>query len=112
MSSLGGYFCSCEVNKILSFIRQKSIGDALISKDERIHNAIVKTKAAHPDLSKIQIGGLEKIEAYLKQETVLNKESFDAEAFKNKGGYTAVNKAFAGKLDDIIDEINGYMYAS
>ena len=95
---------------IISFIRQRSLDDALISKDDRIHNAIVKTKAAHPELSKIQTGWLDKIEAYLKQETVLNKESFDAEAFKNKGGYTAVNKAFAGKLDEIIDEINNNMY--
>ena len=97
---------------IISFIRQRSVGDALISKDDRIHNAIVKTKAAHPEMSKIQIGWLDKIEAYLKKETVLNKESFDAEAFKNKGGYNAVNKAFAGKLDEIIDEINTYMYAA
>ena len=52
----------------------------------------------------------QKIEAYLKKETVLNRESFDAEAFKNKGGYNAVNKAFAGKLDEIIDEINTHMY--
>lgn len=97
---------------IISFIRQRSMGDALISKEERIHSAIVKTKAAHPDMSKIQIGWLDKIEAYLMKETVLNKESFDAEAFKNKGGYNAVNKAFAGKLDEIIDEINTYMYAA
>ena len=97
---------------IISFIRQRSVGDALISKDDRIHNAITQTKAAHPELSKIQIGWLDKIEAYLKKETVLNKESFDAEAFKNKGGYNAVNKAFAGKLDAIIDEINNYMYAA
>lgn len=97
---------------IISFIRQRSMGDALISKEERIHNAIVKTKSAHPDMSKIQIGWLDKIEAYLMKETVLNKESFDAEAFKNKGGYNAVNKAFAGKLDEIIDEINTYMYAA
>lgn len=97
---------------IISFIRQRSMGAALISKEERIHNAIVKTKSAHPDMSKIQIGWLDKIEAYLMKETVLNKESFDAEAFKNKGGYNAVNKAFAGKLDEIIDEINTYMYAA
>lgn len=96
---------------IISFIRQRSMGDALISKEERIHNAISKTKAAHPDMSKIQIGWLDKIEAYLMKETVLNKESFDAEAFKNKGGFTAVNKAFTGKLNEIIDEINTYMYA-
>lgn len=97
---------------IISFIRQRSIGDALISKDERIHTAIENTKKAHPNFSKIQIGWLEKIEAYLKKETVLNRESFDAEAFKNKGGYNAVNKAFGNKLDDIIDEINNYMYTA
>ena len=97
---------------IISFIRQRSIGDVLISKDERIHTAIENTKKAHPNLSKIQIGWLEKIEAYLKKETVLNRESFDAEAFKNKGGYNAVNKAFGNKLDDIIDEINNYMYTA
>lgn len=97
---------------IISFIRQRSIGDALISKDERIHSAIVKTKKAHPELGRIQIGWLEKIESYLKKETVLNRESFDAEAFRNKGGYNAVNKAFGNKLDAIIDEINNYMYTA
>lgn len=33
-------------------------------------------------------------------------------AFKNKGGYNAVNKAFGQKLDEFIDEINGYMYSA
>ncbi len=97
---------------IISFIRQRSMGDALVSKNERIHKAIEKTKAAHPDLSMIQKGWLDKIEAYLLKETVLNKESFDAEAFKNKGGYNAVNRAFSGNLDAIIDEINNNMYSA
>lgn len=57
---------------IISFIRQRSIGDALISKDDRIHNAIVKTKANHPELSKIQLGWLDRIEAQLLKEVVLN----------------------------------------
>ena len=43
---------------------------------------------------------------------VLNRETFDSEAFKNKGGYNAVNKAFGQKLDEFIDEINGYMYSA
>lgn len=97
---------------IISFIRQRSIGDVLISKDERIHKAIAKTKMAHPELSKIQIGWLDKIESYLLKEAVLNRETFDAAAFKNKGGYTAVNKAFGNKLDEFIDEINNYMYSA
>lgn len=97
---------------IISFIRQRSIGDALISKDDRIHNAIAKTKANHPELSKIQLGWLDRIEVQLLKEVVLNRETFDSEAFKNKGGYNAVNKAFGQKLDEFIDEINGYMYSA
>ena len=97
---------------IISFIRQRSIGDALISKDERIHTAIVKTKKAHPELSKVQLNWLDRIEAYLIKEVVLNRESFDAPQFKIKGGYTAVDKAFGNKLDAIIEEINNYMYTA
>lgn len=95
---------------IIGFIRQKSIGDALVTKEERIHAAIVKTKAAHPELSRVQLNWLERIEAYLLKEVVLNKESFEAPQFKIKGGYTAIDKAFGNKLDAVIDEINSYMY--
>lgn len=95
---------------IISFIRQRSLGDALVSKDERIHKAIEKTKKAHPELSKVQLNWLDRIESYLLKETVLNRESFDAEAFKNKGGFSAVDKAFGNKLDEYIDEINNNMY--
>jgi type I restriction enzyme R subunit len=97
---------------IISFIRQQSLGDALISKDERIHNAIEKTKKAHPELNKVQQNWLDKIESYLKKETVLNRQSFEAEAFKNRGGYNAINKAFGEKLDNFIEEINNYMYTA
>lgn len=95
---------------VISFIRQKSIGDALVSKEDRVHSAIVKTKAAHPELSRVQLNWLERIEAYLLKEVVLNKESFEAPQFKIKGGYTAIDKAFGNKLDAVIDEINSYMY--
>lgn len=96
---------------IISFIRQRSIGDVLISKDERIHNAITKVKKAHPELTKVQIGWLERIESQLLKETVLNRETFDSAAFVNKGGYKVVNKVFGNRLDDYITEINDAMYA-
>ncbi len=97
---------------IISFIRQRSIGEALISKEDRIHNAVIKVKKDHPELTKIQLGWLDRIEAQLLQETVLNRETFDSAAFKNKGGYNVVNKAFENKLDDYIAEINDAMYAA
>lgn len=95
---------------IISFIRQRSIGDALISKEDRICGAIAKTKANYPELSKVQLGWLDRMEQQLLKEVVLNRETFESEAFKNRGGYNAVNKAFGQKLDEFIDEINGYMY--
>lgn len=97
---------------IISFIRQRSLDDALISKDDRIHNAIKKTKQAHPELSKVQLNWLDRIEAYLLKEVVLSRESFDAPQFKIKGGYAAIDKAFGNKLDDYIDEINNHMYTA
>lgn len=97
---------------IISFIRQKSIGDVLVSKEERIHSAIVRTKASHPELSKVQVNWLERIETYLMKEVVLNRESFEAPQFKIKGGYAAIDKAFGNKLDVIIDEINSHMYTA
>lgn len=96
---------------IISFIRQRSMGDALIGKDERIHNAIERLKAAHPEFTKIQLNWLAKIEEHLKSEVVLNREFFEDAAFRNKGGYQSVNKAFGNHLDAIIDEINELMYA-
>ena len=84
----------------------------MISKDDRIHNAIVKTKANHPELSKIQLGWLDRIEAQLLKGGSAQQRDFDSDAFKNKGGYNAVNKAFGQKLDEFIDEINGYMYSA
>lgn len=97
---------------IISFIRQRSLGDVLIGKDERIHNAIVKTKANHPELGKLQLNWLDRIETYLKKEVILNRETFDSPAFKMKGGYNAVNKAFGNNLNAFIDEINEYMYSA
>ena len=76
---------------IISFIRQRSMGDDLVSKEERIHSAIVKTKAAHPELSKVQLNWLKRIEAYLLKEVVLNKESFKAPQFKIKVQLRNVN---------------------
>ena len=96
---------------IISFIRQRSLGDALISKDERIHNAMEKLKQAHPEFTKVQLGWLVRIEKHLKEEPVLNQEFFNDVAFQNQGGYPTVNRAFGDHLPDIIDEINTYMYS-
>ena len=34
---------------IISFVRQQALGDALVSHDERIRNAVAKVRANHPE---------------------------------------------------------------
>ena len=97
---------------IISFVRQQALGDALVSHDERIRNAVAKVRAHHPELNAIQRKWLDRIETQLLNETFLNRETFELDAFKNVGGFKKVDMAFENKLDAIIDEINDALYES
>ena len=97
---------------IISFIRQQALGDTLISHEERIKKAVAKVKINHPELNAIQIKWLDRIQNQLLNENILNRETFESEAFKNSGGFKKVNAAFSNKLDLIIDEINDALYSA
>ena len=43
-------------------------------------------------------------------ESILNRETFEAPAFKMDGGFTRFDKKFDGKLADLIRELNTYIY--
>lgn len=44
------------------------------------------------------------------EETVLDKQIFEIGAFKNAGGFNIIDRRFGGKLNDIIVELNRYLY--
>jgi type I restriction enzyme R subunit len=97
---------------IISFIRRYAIGDPLVSKQERIRRAMKKiyNRKVWPPLQK---GWLEKIESQLLSNTILDpdpEKAFDAQPFKNKGGYKQLNKIFNGELKAILNQINEEMY--
>ncbi|MBP2656538.1 MAG: type restriction protein, res subunit [Firmicutes bacterium] len=94
---------------IISFIRQQAIGSALISHEERIREAVGRLKKNH-SFSKMELSWLDRIEKNLIVESVLNKETFETGAFKTAGGYNRVNKVFGSQLDEIIQELNNYLY--
>ena len=60
--------------------------------------------------NKMQLDLLEKIKTYMLHESLLNVETFEAPAFKMEGGYARFDKKFAGRLADIIRQINTYIY--
>jgi type I restriction enzyme R subunit len=94
---------------IITFIRKLAIGSPLISHEQRIKNAVIKLKKKHY-FSKIEVDWLNRIEKQMLSDSILNKETFETGAFKTKGGYNAIDKIFGNKLDEIIAEVNEYLY--
>ena len=94
---------------IISFIRRSALGSALLSSEERIKKAVEKLIHNHK-FSKLELDWLAKIENTLLAETVLDRELFETGAFKTNGGFVQMNKRFKGKLDEIIQELNDYLY--
>ena len=94
---------------IITFIRRLSMGSPLISHEERIKNAVSKLKQKH-NFSKMELDWLGRIETHLLNESILAVDSFETGAFQSKGGYKVINKIFGNKLEQIIAELNEYLY--
>lgn len=94
---------------IISFIRQQALGSPLISHERRIKNAVAKIKLNH-EFNKMQLDWLDRIEKSLLEETVMDKQILNSGAFRTNGGFNAIDKRFGGKLQEIIDELNDYLY--
>lgn len=94
---------------IISFIRAQATGSGLLGHNERIQRAVAKLKKAH-SFSKMELDWLDNIEAFLLTETILNEETFNLGAFRDKGGFVRIDKIFKNKLKDIIVELNRYLY--
>lgn len=97
------------VADIIAFIRQQALGSNLISHETRVKNAFAKLRLNH-NFNKTQLDWLSRIEKVMLEETVLDKQIFEIGAFKNAGGFTIIDRRFGGKLNEIIVELNKYLY--
>lgn len=95
---------------IISLIRRYAIGSALISHEARIRRAVDKLKKAH-NFSKQEMSWIGRMEKYLIEESVLNVQVFDEDSrFKSNGGFVKINKIFQNQLENIVLELNEYLY--
>ena len=95
---------------IITLVRRYAIGSPLISHEERIHNAIKKLNKAH-EFTAGEKKWIDRIEKYLINESVVNAQTFDEyQAWKIQGGFSKVNKIFNNNLNEIIRELNTYLY--
>ena len=97
------------VADIIAFIRQQALGSNLISHETRVKNAFAKLRLNHT-FNKTQLDWLNRIEKVMLEETVLDKQIFEIGAFKNAGGFTIIDRRFGGKFNEIIVELNKYLY--
>jgi type I restriction enzyme R subunit len=90
---------------IIGFIRQATLGDALVPYEERVDKAMKKILASQ-NWTPPQRQWLERIGKQLKVETIVDREALDQGEFKSQGGFVRLNKAFNGKLSEILVQIN------
>ncbi len=115
-------FTESNLNQAISTVKNEEIVADIIAHVRRavlhtpIRNHEEKVKMAFKKLieensfNKMQLDILEKIKTYMLRESLLNVETFEAPAFKMEGGYARFDKKFAGRLAEIIRQINTYIY--
>lgn len=90
---------------IIGFIRQAALGDGLVPYGERVDKAMRQILASR-SWTVPQRKWLERIGQQLKVEVIVDREAFERGQFKAQGGFNRINKAFDGKLEEILGEIN------
>ncbi len=95
---------------IIGLIRRYAIGSTLISHEARIRRAVDKLKKAHR-FTQQELTWIGRMEKYLLEESVLNVSVFEEDSrFKSAGRFTKINKVFQGQLENVVLELNEYLY--
>lgn len=94
---------------IIGHIRSAALGNSLISHEERIKKAVDKLKESHT-WNTIQLKWIDKIESQLQQESIITVSDLDKPPFSNEGGVRRLNKVFKNETENIINELNEYLY--
>ena len=89
---------------IIGYVRYAMLNESLLPYEERVDRA-VQAILSSQEWQPRQRQWLERIGKQLKENVVIDRESFDAGAFRQQGGFVRLNKIFDGKLEDIVRRI-------
>lgn len=96
---------------VMGHIRQAAIGDPLKDFSTRVDDAVRALRAKHK-FNKDQLKWLNRIATRLKELKIVDRETFERGQFKTHGGFPVADKRFGGKLDEHLDELHAYVWAS
>jgi type I restriction enzyme R subunit len=92
--------------KIIGFIRQAALGEALIPFDQRVDRALEKLLASQ-SWKKPQVDWLQVIAKQMKANTIVDDKALDEGIFKQKyGGTKRANKLFDKPITELLLEFN------
>lgn len=95
--------------RLIGHIRRAALGDALLPFDERVDNALNKIQH-QKDWSNEQIIWLKKLAVSLKEQVAIDEDTFQTGNYKRRGGKRKLDAVFDGKLDNILEQFNDYMW--
>jgi type I restriction enzyme R subunit len=93
---------------IVAHIRRAALGEALIPFDERVRKALEKIYGLHT-WSPVQRKWLERIGKALVHDTLIDRDYLNRN-FPDSGGAKGLDRALAGQLDQVMDELNAKLW--
>lgn len=91
--------------RILGFVRQAALGDALVPYEQRVDNAVQKILAAKP-FTTVQQDWLKRLAKQIKANVVLDEALINEGPFGQQGGFNRMNQIFEGQLTAVLADMN------
>jgi type I restriction enzyme R subunit len=95
--------------RLIGHIRRAALGDALLPFEQRVDNALNKIKQ-QKDWNPEQLNWLERLASSLKEQVAIDDDTFKTGNYKRRGGKHKVDSVFDGKLKQVLEQFNDYMW--
>lgn len=96
---------------IIAYIRTLALNTELIPPDQRVKNAISKIKSKRA-WNKTQLKWIDRFENQLLKETLLTRQDLDLQPFISDGGFKRLNTIFEDDLENLIHQLNDYLFTA
>jgi type I restriction enzyme R subunit len=95
--------------RLIGHIRRAALGDALLPFEQRVDNALHKIQQQKAWSSE-QTNWLERLASSLKEQVAIDDDTFKTGNYKRRGGKPKINSVFDGKLKQVLEQFNEYMW--
>jgi type I restriction enzyme R subunit len=91
--------------KLVGFVRQRAVGEALLSYEERVDRAERALLASRP-WTEQQRKWIKRIAAQVRLEVIVDREAMESGEFARNGGFDAIDKRFDGQVAAVLSELH------